>query len=69
MPNGGRRTLKRLLADRKIPFAEQGLLPVFTDGASVVAVAGIGVDPAYAPAVGQSALLIHIKKEEIYYDS
>lgn len=69
MPNGGRRTLKRLLADHKIPPAEQKLLPVFTDGSSVIAVAGIGVDPAYAAAIGQSALLIHIKKEEIRYDS
>ncbi len=62
MPNGGRRMLKRLWIDCRIPIQERKLLPVFTDGQSVFAAAGIGVDPAYAAAMGQPALLIHIQR-------
>ncbi len=69
LPNGHRRTLKKLLIDRKVPLAERELLPVFACGSSVLAVAGVGVDPAYAPAIGQAALLFHMQKEEMRSDS
>lgn len=42
--SGGRKSLKKLYIDRKIPCARRQLLPVLADDAGVVAVYGIGAD-------------------------
>ena len=38
---GGRRTLKRLMIDRKIPAAQRGLLPVIVDEAGILGVCAL----------------------------
>ena len=43
--SGGRKSLKRLFIDRKIPASQRGLIPVIADDAGVLAVYGIGADP------------------------
>lgn len=45
---GGRKPLKKLFIDRKIPAAERGQIPVITDDLGVLAVYGIGVDRSRA---------------------
>ena len=42
---GGRKSLKKLFIDRKIPAAQRGLIPVIADDAGVLAVYEIGIDP------------------------
>ncbi len=67
-PGGHRTSLKKLLIDRKIPRWERDRLPVFTDGHTIIAVAGLGARPDLIPARGQTALIIRIEKEEMPHD-
>ena len=62
---GHRKTLKKLLIDRKIPRAERERIPVIATETAVLAVAGVGVDAKYEPGAGETALIIHIEKEEM----
>lgn len=61
---GGRKTLKKLLIEQKIPARERGLLPVVADGRGVLGVYTIGVDLDRAAAPGEPALVITIEKEK-----
>lgn len=64
---GGRKTLKRLLIDRKIPAAQRGLLPVVADAAGILGVYGIGVNLDRAAAPGDRVMMItmeEIQKED-----
>lgn len=58
---GHRRSLKKLFIDRRIPRPERDRTPVFTDGKTILAVAGLGVAPQYRPREGEAALLIQIQ--------
>ncbi len=42
--SGGRKTLKKLMIDRKIPLNRRGLLPVAEDEQGILGVYGIGVN-------------------------
>jgi tRNA(Ile)-lysidine synthase len=61
---GGRRTVKKLLIDRKIPLAERGLLPVITDETGILAVYGLGVNLDRRAEPGEQAVIIQIEKKE-----
>lgn len=61
---GGRRSLKRLLIDRKIPAARRGLLPVAADAQGILAVYGLGADQARIARPGERAVIIQIWSEE-----
>ena len=62
--DGHHRNVKKQMIDRKIPRWERDRLPVLCRGEQVMAVVGLGVSADWAPTEGQSALIIHIKKEE-----
>ena len=57
---GGRKQLKKLLIDRKIPAARRDLIPVITDGEQILAVYGLGTDTALAACPGDRALIVKI---------
>ena len=61
---GGRRSLKRLMIDRRIPAARRGLLPVVADAGGVLAVCGLGADSRRKAQPGDRAVIIKIWKEE-----
>ena len=61
---GGRRTLKRLMIDRKIPAAQRDRLPVIADENGILAVYGIGADVTRAAHEGERALIIEIEQTE-----
>ena len=50
--NGGSRTLKKLMIDRKIPAAERDALAVIADRSGVIAVQDIGMDLSRRPGNG-----------------
>ncbi len=60
---GGRRTLKKLMIDRKIPAARRALVPVFADEQGVLAVYGIGIDRDRLPRAGERVLYLKIERE------
>ena len=55
------KTLKKLFIERKLPRAERGRTAVLADNEKVLAVAGIGADPRYCPAEGDTAVTIQIE--------
>ena len=59
---GGRRTLKRLMIDRKIPAALRDRLPVIADENGVIGVYGIGVNLDRKPRVREAAYVIQIEE-------
>ena len=59
---GGRRTLKRLMIDRKIPAALRDRLPVLADENGVIGVYGIGVNLDRKPRAGEAAYIIQIEQ-------
>lgn len=61
---GGRRSLKRLMIDRKIPAARRGLLPVAADAQGILAVYGLGADRGRTARPGDRAAVIKFWKEE-----
>ncbi len=63
---GGRKTLKKLMIDRKIPVRLRDRIPVIADSAGVAAVIGIGTDLDHIPNSRDSVLYLSIlEKEEI----
>ena len=69
--SGGRKTLKKLMIDRKIPLNRRGLLPVAEDEQGILGVYGIGVNSDRAAAPGDRAVIIRIEeleKEDSLYD-
>ena len=69
--SGGRKTLKKLMIDRKIPLDRRGLLPVAADEHGILGVYGIGVNLDRAAAPGDRAVIIRIEeleKEDSLYD-
>lgn len=69
--SGGRKSLKKLMIDRKIPLSRRDLLPVAADGHGILGVYGIGVNLDRAAAPGGRALIIRIEeieKEDSLYD-
>ena len=59
---GGRRTLKRLMIDRKIPAALRDRLPVIADESGVIGVYGIGVNLDRKPRAGEAAYILQIEE-------
>ena len=69
--SGGRKPLKKLMIDRKIPLNRRGLLPVAEDEQGILGVYGIGVNFDRAAAPGDRAVIIRIEeleKEDSLYD-
>lgn len=62
LPNGHRRSLKRLFIDKKIPRLERDAIPVVADGEGILAVAGFG--PNLSHPRFQRVQIIPKKKEE-----
>lgn len=58
--SGGRKSVKKLLIDRKIPAARRDMIPVLADDAGVVAVAGIGANLERI-SCGENAVRIQIE--------
>ncbi len=54
---GGSKSLKALMIDRKIPAYLRGALPVLTADGQILAVFGVGADPALLAAPGEQALV------------
>lgn len=63
MPDGHRKSLKKLLIDRKIPRSERDRMAVVTDGTRVLAVAGLGISEEARAAVGQPAILLRFEEK------
>ena len=69
--SGGRKTLKKLMIDRKIPLSRRDLLPVAADEDGILGVYGIGVNLDRAASPGDRAVIIRIEeleKEDSLYD-
>lgn len=69
--SGGRKTLKKLMIDRRIPLNRRDLLPVAADERGILGVYGIGVNLDRAAAPGDRAVIIRIEeieKEDSLYD-
>lgn len=62
--HGGRKTLKKLLIERRIPRAARAALPVLADAEGVLAVYGIGVNEARRAVETEHALKITIVKRK-----
>ncbi len=63
---GGRRTLKKLFIDRKIPASRRQLVPVVTDGARALLVYPCAVSSEHGAQPGSAAILIHFAHEKEY---
>lgn len=59
---GGRRSLRRLMMDRKIPARLRDALPVIAAGDQILGVGGIGVNPEFAAPAHGPALEIRLIK-------
>ena len=55
LPNRPGKSVKKWLVEEKIPRRYRENLPVFTDGGRLCAVAGLGVDERFLPALGEKA--------------
>ena len=63
---GGRKTLKKLFIDRKIPASQRALVPVVTDGARVLLVYPFAVSSEHGAQPGEAALLFQFMNEKEY---
>ena len=63
---GGRKTLKKLFIDRKIPASQRALVPVVTDGVQVLLVYPFAVSSEHGAQPGEAALLIQFMHEKEY---
>lgn len=59
---GGRRSLRRLLMDRKIPAQARDAMPVVAAGDQILGVGGIGVNLDFAAPAGGPAVEIRLSK-------
>ena len=55
LPNRPGKSVKKWLVEEKIPRRYREELPVFTDGGRLCAVAGLGADERFLPALGEKA--------------
>ena len=62
---GGKRSLKKLLIDRKVPSRERALVPVLCDGAGVICVYPLAVDRNRLANDGEDAIVIAFTKEKV----
>lgn len=63
--DGGTRTIKRLLIDRKVPAASRPLVPIIADKFGVLAVYPYGCDLTRRAAANENAIIITIEKEDM----
>ena len=63
LPNGHKRPLKKLFIDRKIPRLERDRIPVVADRNGILAVAGLGSNPAH-PCHGQVTIIKETEARE-----
>jgi len=63
--SGGGKSVKKWMIDRKLPAAARGALPVFELRGTVIAVWGVGIDPAYRPAPGEPCYQLQILEPEV----
>lgn len=61
---GGRKSIKRLMIDRKIPASHRGCLPVLESGGQVLAVRQIGVSREYLPQPGSTLLVVQFEEQK-----
>ena len=61
---GGRRSLKKLFIDRKIPACERQLVPVLCGGADVIAVYPLAVDRTRLASDGDDAIVLVFMKKK-----
>lgn len=61
---GHHKSLKKLLIEKRIPKAQRQAVPVITNGAEILAVAGIGVSDTCRVRTGDSAMIFDIEKKE-----
>jgi len=64
LPGGGK-SVKKWMIDRKLPAGARDALPVFELRGAVIAVWGVGVDPAYRPAPGELCYQLEILEPEV----
>lgn len=64
LPNGHRKSLKKLCIDRKIPRAKRGQLLVLAQGERVLAVSAFGVSADALPQPGAPALVLQIESSK-----
>ncbi|MGO5114023.1 tRNA lysidine(34) synthetase TilS [Candidatus Avoscillospira sp. LCP25S3_F1] len=62
--SGGTKSVKALLIDKKIPAPLRDGIPVLEVDGRVVAVWGVGADPAFLPRPGQRCYTIHLYTKE-----
>lgn len=67
LPNGHKKTLKKLFIDQKIPRLERDLIPIVADENGVIAVAGLGPNLSH-PCYGQVRMIHYNKKGEDTHD-
>ena len=63
---GGRKSLKKLLIDRKVPAQKRLLVPVVSDEQGVILAYPYAADQTRAAQPGETALLIHFAHEKEY---
>ena len=59
---GGRKTVKKLMIDRKIPLLQRDLVPILADKDGVLAVLNVGVNLDRKATVGENAVIITVKR-------
>lgn len=62
---GGRKRVKKLLIDRKVPSRERALVPLLCDGTGVICVYPLAVDRTRLANDGDSAIVIAFTKEKV----
>lgn len=62
--SGGTKTVRALLIDKKIPAALRDAIPVLEVDGRLVAVWGVGADPAFLPRPGQRCYTINLYTKE-----
>ena len=65
LPNGHKRTLKKLLIDKKVPRLERERIPIVADDNGVIAVAGLGPNLSH-PCHGQVRIIQYKKGEDTH---
>lgn len=63
LPGGHKKSLKKLLIDRKIPRLERDTIPIVADREGILAVAGLGTNPAH-PCHGQVTIIKETEARE-----
>lgn len=64
LPKRGRKTVKKLFIDARVPRLEREQWPVLADGDSVLYVPGFGPDTAHLAAPGQESVEILSQKKD-----